>query len=41
MAELLEWSHDVGTVRAGRYADLVAVEGDPLKGITELGPSTG
>ena len=35
-AELLGWSADVGTVRPGRYADLVAVEGDPIADITEL-----
>ena len=35
-AELLGWSHDVGTVRPDRYADLVAVEGDPLEDIAEL-----
>lgn len=35
-AELLGWSADVGTVRTGRYADLVAVAGDPLEDISEL-----
>jgi imidazolonepropionase-like amidohydrolase len=35
-AELLGWSRDVGTVRPDRYADLVAVEGDPLEDIAEL-----
>ena len=35
-AELLGWSETAGTVEAGKWADLVAVGGDPLKGITEL-----
>ena len=35
-AELLSASADVGTVQAGRYADLIAVAGDPLADITEL-----
>jgi imidazolonepropionase-like amidohydrolase len=35
-AELLGWGADVGTVRPGRYADLVAVEGDPLADIGAL-----
>lgn len=35
-AELLDASADIGQVTAGRYADLVAVEGDPLQDITEL-----
>ena len=35
-AELLGWSDKMGTVEAGKWADLVAVICDPLKDITEL-----
>ena len=35
-AELFGWSDKMGTIEAGKWADLVAVSGDPLKDITEL-----
>jgi imidazolonepropionase-like amidohydrolase len=35
-AELLGWSGKVGTIEAGKWADITAVGGDPLKDITEL-----
>ncbi len=35
-AELLGWSDRAGTIEAGKWADIVAVSGDPLKDISEL-----
>jgi imidazolonepropionase-like amidohydrolase len=35
-AEILGWDKDIGSVEKGKYADLVAVPGDPLADITEL-----
>jgi len=35
-SELLGWSDKMGTVEAGKWADIVAVSGDPLKDVTEL-----
>lgn len=35
-AELLGWSDRIGTVEPGKFADLVAVEGDPLKDVNLL-----
>jgi imidazolonepropionase-like amidohydrolase len=35
-ADLLGWSDRVGSLTPGRYADLIAVDGDPLTDVTEL-----
>ena len=35
-AELMGWSDRVGSLAPGRFADLVAVAGDPLADVTEL-----
>jgi imidazolonepropionase-like amidohydrolase len=35
-AELLGWSDKVGAIERGKWADIVAVSGDPLRDITEL-----
>jgi imidazolonepropionase-like amidohydrolase len=35
-AELLGWDDRVGSLRPGRYADLIAVDGDPLEDVTVL-----
>jgi imidazolonepropionase-like amidohydrolase len=35
-ADLLGWSDKLGTIEAGKWADIVAVSGDPLKDIKEL-----
>jgi imidazolonepropionase-like amidohydrolase len=35
-AELLSWQDKVGALEAGHYADLIAVDGDPLADITVL-----
>lgn len=35
-AEIIGWSDRVGSVEKGKYADLIAVPGDPLKDITLL-----
>jgi len=35
-AEVLGWQDQVGSIEKGKYADLIAVSGDPLADITEL-----
>ena len=35
-AELLGWADQVGTIETGKYADIVAVPGDPLADVTAL-----
>jgi imidazolonepropionase-like amidohydrolase len=35
-AEAIGWADRVGTIEPGKYADLIAVSGDPLKEISEL-----
>ena len=35
-AELMGWQDRAGSVEAGKFADLIAVAGDPLKDVTEL-----
>ncbi len=35
-SEVMSWQDSVGTLEKGKYADVVAVSGDPLSDITEL-----
>jgi imidazolonepropionase-like amidohydrolase len=35
-AEIMGWSDRVGTIERGKFADLIAVAGDPLRDISEL-----
>lgn len=35
-AELMNWQDQVGALESGHFADVIAVDGDPLKDITEV-----
>jgi imidazolonepropionase-like amidohydrolase len=35
-AKVMGWQSEIGSIEKGKYADLIAVSGDPLADITEL-----
>jgi len=35
-ADLLGWSDRIGTIEPGKFADIIAVNGDPAKDVTLL-----
>jgi imidazolonepropionase-like amidohydrolase len=35
-AEVMGWQREIGSITKGKFADLVAVSGDPVADITEL-----
>jgi imidazolonepropionase-like amidohydrolase len=35
-AEVMGWQNEIGSITRGKFADLIAVAGDPLADITEL-----
>jgi imidazolonepropionase-like amidohydrolase len=35
-AEAMDWQDQIGSIDKGKFADLIAVSGDPLGDITEL-----
>jgi imidazolonepropionase-like amidohydrolase len=35
-AEIIHWQDKVGSIEKGKFADLIATAGDPLKDISEM-----
>ena len=35
-AKVLKWEHEIGTVEANKFADLLVIDGDPLADIENL-----
>jgi imidazolonepropionase-like amidohydrolase len=35
-AEIIHWQDKAGSIEKGKFADLIAVAGDPLQDITEM-----
>jgi imidazolonepropionase-like amidohydrolase len=35
-AEMMGWQDRIGSIEKGKFADIIAVSGDPMKDITEL-----
>jgi imidazolonepropionase-like amidohydrolase len=35
-SEMMGWQDQIGSLEKGKYADIIAVSGDPLQDITEL-----
>jgi imidazolonepropionase-like amidohydrolase len=35
-ADLMGWTDKVGTIEAGKWADIIAIDGDPLKDVKIL-----
>ncbi|HMF97082.1 MAG TPA: amidohydrolase family protein, partial [Vicinamibacterales bacterium] len=35
-AEIMGWTDRIGTIAPGKFADIIAVPGDPLRDVTEL-----
>ncbi|MFZ6775114.1 amidohydrolase family protein, partial [Undibacterium sp. SXout7W] len=35
-SQLLGWEDQVGSIDVGKFADMIAVDGNPLKDVTEL-----